>query len=218
MKFISFKTELNKIIEEAYDTVLSYNYIPDVVIESRLLALFRKYYGESDSEDTRRYMELLYNNIVVNCEALLEVNEFIPPQEKESLKDKALAIGLYGALMELAVENERIAEKLLTMNGNTDFRDLNQNREDVEEGMNSSDEYNQALLEYPNSIVTWIWNPNERTRHEGMAGEARRIGDLFTIYNDKTDDVDFGRYPREAGISASNSSNCRCDFTINKMK
>lgn len=215
---MSFKTELNTIIEEAYETTLNYNYIPDVVIESRLLALFRKYYGESDSEDVRRYMEILYNNIVVNCESLIEFNEFIPPQEKRSLINKALAIGLFHALMELATEDELIAEKLKTMNGNTDFRDLNQNREDVEEGMNSSDEYNQALLEYPNSIVTWIWNPNERTRHEGMAGEARRIGDLFTIYNDKTDDVDFGRYPKEAGISASNSSNCYCSFTINKMK
>ena len=69
-----------------------------------------------------------------------------------------------------------------------------------------------------NTEKVWVWNSNEKTRHEGMDGQTVRFGEKFEVVNDITGITDYLRFPNDIendNNNCNNICNCQCSYMIN---
>lgn len=110
------------------------------------------------------------------------------------------------------------------------YRELKQLSKDLEKYKTNRLDYETAIMENKqahrngygdlNQTKTWIWNPNEKTRHQGMdAHDPIPLTEKFEVVNDVTGDVDYLRFPGDVENDHNNCSNicnCMCTYEINK--
>lgn len=65
----------------------------------------------------------------------------------------------------------------------------------------------------------WIWSQLDNTRHSEMDGTVIEVGELFTVTNEQTGDIDELRFPQDIENDTNRCSNiCNCDCSIEYIK
>ena len=152
------------------------------------------------------------------------------------LENAELNISLYKHLTDnlpATMSRKQILEEQLetgiSIKGSREFtyRELNQLSRDLEKYRTHSVDYEQAIRDNRQASreglppvwtkKTWIWRPNEKTRHSGMKGTEVRLMEKFLVVNDVTGDVDELRFPHDVEFDSngcSNLCNCKCEYKI----
>ena len=158
-----------------------------------------------------QYVEQTLKEADLNINKYKELIEKLPTQvSRKDVLEKALETGQNYKGKEYNNYNElsRVSKSL------DDYRI---NAEKYETSLMENREANRENMTPPNTMKTWFYEPNERTRHEGMNGQERRIGEKFEVVNDKTGDTDYMNFPHDIendNNNCSNICNCKCFYEI----